>query len=107
GRDAEINRRELHRLMEFAGMRDHEPPREFTDELWEAYTRAVLKSTSWLVIFQITDVFGWKTRFKTPGSVAAANWSYRLEPTVQQLNRDPTLVARVKNFSRLAQESGR
>jgi 4-alpha-glucanotransferase len=107
GKDVDNNRRELRRLMEFAGLKDREPPREFTDELWEAYTRGVLKSTSWLVIFQITDVFGWKTRFNTPGSVAASNWSYRIEPTVEQLNRDAPLVARAENFSRLAQESGR
>ena len=103
----ENNRRELVRLMKFAGMRDSEPPREFTEALQEAFARAVLKSTSWLVIFQITDLFGWKERFNTPGSVAASNWSCRIEPTVAELEQDPALRGRAERFSRLARESGR
>jgi len=106
-REPDKNRRELRRLMEFAGIRDREPPREFTEELHEAFTRTVLKGASWLVIFQITDVFGWKTRFNTPGSVATSNWSYRIEATVSQLDQDPTLVARAERFSRLAHEAQR
>ena len=77
GKDVENNRRELRRLMEFARLKNDEPPREFTEELHEAFTRAVLNSKSWLAVFQITDVFGWTARFNTPGSVAASNWSYR------------------------------
>ena len=107
GRDPDKNRRELRRFMEFAGIRDREPPREFTEELHEAFTRTVLKGASWLVIFQITDVFGWKTRFNTPGSVATSNWSYRIEATVSQLDQDPTLAARAERFSRLAHEAQR
>jgi len=107
GREPDKNRRELRRFMEFAGIRDREPPREFTEELHEAFTRTVLKGASWLVIFQITDVFGWKTRFNTPGSVATSNWSYRIEATVSQLDQDPTLAARAERFSRLAHEAQR
>ena len=107
GKDVENNRRELQRLMEFAGLSRNEPPREFTEELQEAFTRAVLNSASWLVVFQITDVFGWTARFNTPGSVAAANWSYRLAPTVTELDKDPVLLGRAERFARLAKESGR
>ena len=107
GKDVENNRRELRRLMEFAGMKAGEPPREFTEEIHEAFTRAVLRSKSWLVIFQITDVFGWTARFNTPGSVAATNWSYRLGPTVSELDKDPLLLRRAERFARLARESGR
>src|SRR5207302_1295970 len=107
GKNVENNRRELRRLMAFVGINDGEPPREFTNELREAFTRAVLNGESWLVIFQIMDVFGWKSRFNTPGSVSASNWSYRVEPTVAELDQDPTLSAQAEGFSRLAIESGR
>ena len=74
-------------------MKNAEPPREFTDQLHEAFTRTVLQSPSWLAVFQITDVFGMTARFNTPGSVAATNWSYRLPHTVKELDEDPVLLA--------------
>ena len=107
GKDAEINRRELGLMMEFAGLKNGEPSREFTDELHEAITRAVLQAPSWLAVFQITDVFGMTQRFNTPGSVATTNWSYRLPYAVDELDEDPVLLAQTEMFSRLAQESGR
>jgi len=107
GKDVETNRRELRLLMEFAGLKDAEPPREFTDQLREAFTRTVLQSASWLAVFQITDVFGMTARFNTPGSVAATNWSYRLPHTVKELDEDTVLLQQAEMFSRLAQESGR
>jgi 4-alpha-glucanotransferase len=107
GKDMETNRRELRLMMVFSGLKDAEPPREFTDQLHEAFTRAVLQSPSWLALFQITDVFGMTARFNTPGSVASTNWSYRLPHTVKELDEDPALLAQTEMFARLAQESGR
>jgi 4-alpha-glucanotransferase len=107
GKNVEGNRHELRRLMEFAGDGDGEPPREFTDQLLEAFTRAIMNSSSWLVVFQITDVFGMTARFNTPGSVASSNWSYRLPHTVKELAADPVLERRASRFSTLAIESGR
>jgi 4-alpha-glucanotransferase len=107
GKNIEGNRHELGRMMSFAGMKNGEPPREFSDEILEAFTRTVMKSPSWLVIFQITDVLAMTARFNTPGSVAATNWSYRLPMTVKQLEEDPKLVERAERFSRLSVESGR
>jgi 4-alpha-glucanotransferase len=107
GKDVEANRHELRAMMEFAGLEDSEPPRHFSDQFHEAFTRAVLQSSSWLAVFQITDVFGMTARFNTPGSVAATNWSYRLPQTVRELDEDPVLLQQTKMFSRLAKESGR
>src|SRR6266704_411079 len=104
GREVENSRRELRRFMEFAGLKNEEPPREFTDRVHEAFTRVVMQSNSWLVIFQITDVFGQTARFNTPGSTSLANWSYRLPQTVPQLDEDPSLLAKARMFSRLARE---
>ena len=107
GKDVETNRRELRLMMEFAGLKSAEPPREFTDQLHEAFTRAVLQSPSWLAVFQITDVLGMTARFNTPGSVAPTNWTYRLPNTVKELDADPVLLAQTEMFARLAQETGR
>lgn len=107
GKDVEANRRELRQTMEFAGLRGVEPPREFTDQLHEAFTRTVLQSPSWLAVFQITDVFGMTARFNTPGSVAPTNWTHRLPYTVRELDEDLLLLEQAEMFSRLARESGR
>lgn len=107
GKHVENARRELRLFMEFVGLKGEEPRREFTDRVHEAFTRAVMQSNSWLVIFQITDVFGQTARFNTPGSTSSANWSYRLPQTVKELDKDPALLAKAKMFSRLARESGR
>ncbi|HVM48803.1 MAG TPA: 4-alpha-glucanotransferase [Candidatus Acidoferrum sp.] len=107
GKDPENNRRELQRMMEFAGLKGREPAREFTDELHEAFTRTVMQAPSWLVVFQITDVFGMKERFNTPGSVSPHNWTHRLPQTVKELDEDPVLLAQAEMFARLAKESGR
>ncbi len=93
--------------MEFAGLDGREPPREFTDQVHEAFTRTVLESPSWLAVFQITDVFAMTARFNIPGSVSPANWSHRLPRTVRELDEDPVLRQKTEMFSRLAQESGR
>jgi len=107
GKEVENNHLELRRLMDFAGLPGEEPPRDFTDRLHEAFTRVVMKSHSWLAVFQITDVFAMTARFNTPGSVGCANWSYRLPYTVAQLDQEPALLAKTQMFSRLAKEARR
>jgi 4-alpha-glucanotransferase len=107
GKNVEANRRELDLFLKFIGLTGEEPPKGLTDQIHEAFTRKVMESNSWLVVFQITDVFGQTDRFNTPGSTSTANWSHRLPHTVKQLDKDPVLHAKAKMFSRLARESGR
>lgn len=107
GHDVDNARREQRHLMSFAGLGHEEAPREFNDRLLEGFTRAVMEANSWLVIFQITDVFAQTERFNVPGSVSAGNWSHRLPQTVTQLEAEATLAAKARMFSELAKESGR
>ncbi len=107
GKEVEHNRLELRRMMAFAGLKDEELPREFSDRVHEAFTRAVMESNSWLAVFQITDVFGQAERFNTPGSTSIANWSHRLPQTVKQLDEDATLAAKAQMFAQLAERGGR
>jgi 4-alpha-glucanotransferase len=107
GNDVEHNRRELRAMMDFAGLKDEEPPRVFSDRLHEAFTRAMMESNAWLAVFQVQDVFAQTARFNVPGSTSTTNWSARLPQTVKQLDNDPAFLARTKMFSRLAMETGR
>jgi 4-alpha-glucanotransferase len=107
GRDVEASRRELQRMMDFAGLKGEEPTREFSLRFHEAFARVVLRSPSWLVVFQLTDVLGLTARFNTPGSVSENNWTYRLTQPVSELDEDPYLAERAEMFSRLAVETGR
>lgn len=107
GRNVEGNRRELQYILRFAGLPEGDPPRQFTEQILEAFSRAVLGSPSWLAVFQITDVFGLTARFNVPGSLSPTNWTYRLPQTVRQLREDPLLHRRAEMFSRLVRENGR
>jgi len=107
GKNGETNRRELRLMMEFAGLKGVEPPREFSHQLHEAFTRTVLRSPSWLAVFQITDIFAMTARFNIPGSVAPTNWTHRLPYTVRELDENPVLLQKTRMFSRLAKEARR
>lgn len=107
GRDVENNRRELQHVMNFAGLRDEAPPRDWNERVHEGFMRAVLQSNSWLAVIQIQDVFGQTARFNVPGSTSTSNWSARLEQTVKQLDTDPKLLAKTTVLSRLAKDAGR
>jgi len=55
----------------------------------------------------ITDVFGQEGRFNVPGSIGAGNWSYRLEKSVAELDKDPNLLRKTELFSRLVRDAHR
>ena len=107
GQGVDSNRRELQHLMNFAGLHNEEPPREFNDRLHEAFLRALMQSNSWLAVIQIQDVFGQTARFNVPGSTSTANWSARVVQTVKQLDTNASLLTKARTFSRLAKEAGR
>ncbi len=107
GHNVAENRRELHRLMDFARLGGDPVPREFTPALHEAYLRRVAQSNSWLVVLMITDVFGQTFRFNTPGSVSDENWTTRMDRTVNELDQDPAMLARTNTVTRLMREAGR
>jgi 4-alpha-glucanotransferase len=107
GLNAAENRRELHYLMQFAGLGSEPAPRDFTPRLHEAYLRRVAQSNSRLVVVMLTDVFGLTARFNTPGTVSDENWSTRMDQTVAGLEQDAVLLAKAKTFTRLMTEAGR
>jgi 4-alpha-glucanotransferase len=99
--------KELKRWMKYCGADSQEPPREFNDQIHQLILRGVLNSNSWLAVFMITDVFGMEGRFNVPGAVSEGNWSYRLEKTVAELDKDPNLLHKTQMFAKLVKESHR
>lgn len=107
GRDVEHHRWELRRVMNFGGIWNEEPPREFTDRIHEAFVQRLMESNSWLAVFQVQDIFGHASRFNVPGSTSNSNWSARLDQTVKELKSDPRLRAKGEMMAKLAKQSGR
>lgn len=98
---------DVYRTQRFAGLDDHTMIRAYNPEVREAIQSRLLGCASWLVVFMITDLFGWKHRFNVPGPVADSNWSERLPYTVSELGSHPDLE-RVRAFIRdQVRESGR
>lgn len=93
--------------MKFCGKAGQEPYRDFAGAAHEMILRGVLNTPSWLAVFMITDIFGSEARFNVPGAVTEGNWSYRLDKTVAELDRDAQWRARVERFERLVRESNR
>jgi len=106
GHNAPGNRRELHHIMQFAGV-EGEAPREFSDALRVGYLRRVANANSRYVVVMITDVFGQVARFNIPGAVSGENWSTRMPQTVAELDQNPALRAKTKSFAGLMKEAGR
>ncbi len=98
---------EMKRWMKYCGREGEPVVREFNDHVHEMILRGVLASNSWLAVLMITDVFGSEARFNVPGAVSDANWSYRLEKTVRELDKDPALRHKTQMFSRLVKQTGR
>jgi 4-alpha-glucanotransferase len=107
GKDPDASREELRRILRFAGRPEDPIPRNFTPEILSGYVSAVMRSNSWLAIFQITDVFAMEARFNTPGSIADSNWSYRMPVPVAAFDTNSNYSSFAAAFSRLAVESGR
>ena len=96
-------RYELRILCEYAGVPVEQAPREFTEEVHLALLRALFNSNSWLAVLMITDLFGRRERFNSPGVASGANWTQRMHAPVAELESEP-ILAKVKQ---LLKECGR
>jgi 4-alpha-glucanotransferase len=106
GKNVVEHERELRLALDFAGV-TAKPEREYSDALREGALRATLRANSILAVVMLADVFGQPIRFNTPGTAYDGNWSARMSETVEELDRDPNLLAKAKTFSRLVCETNR
>ena len=79
----------------------------FTPAVHRALVTQICAAGSELVLFLLQDVLGTRDRINTPGTTTSANWTYRLPAPVEDLMRDPGVVAAITMVRERLQNSGR
>jgi 4-alpha-glucanotransferase len=69
-------------------------PPPFVPTVRDAMLRALLASTSRLVMLPLQDVFGWDSRINTPATVSDANWTWRVPVLMDAWRESPEWVER-------------
>lgn len=85
------------RLFEERGHAD--PTQSWTGRLRDAFLELAYRSGSSELFVPIQDLFGWRDRINVPGTVSAANWTWRLPWPVDRLREVPEARDRA-SFSR-------
>lgn len=78
-----------------------------TPPILDALTKALLASPSRIVILPIQDIFGWRGRINTPGTISDANWSWRMPWGVEGLAQEKEPLERAATLLRWTREAGR
>jgi 4-alpha-glucanotransferase len=60
-----------------------------------------------LALVLVQELLGERQRINTPGTVTGANWTYRLPRPLEELARDPRMIARANALRALVDASGR
>lgn len=94
------------RLARFAGI-DAEQPPPYSDALKWRLLEALFACPSRYVAVLITDLFGLRDRFNTPGTTGGDNWRVRLPWSVRQLREDPILHREARRLRELGRSTGR
>ena len=98
---------ELYRTLRFANMCDKELVRNYFPEVHHQVIARALHAKSWMVVFMITDLFGWDLRFNVPGPAADSNWSVRLPLTIEEFDMEAGVLEATKGLKRTMVDSGR
>jgi 4-alpha-glucanotransferase len=72
-----------------------------------AQFRVLFGAASQLTLILAPELLGEHRRINTPGTVGAANWTYRLPATMDDLSRDGAISARFDAIRTLVHEAGR
>jgi 4-alpha-glucanotransferase len=75
--------------------------------LWKALLRLLFNSGAELTLTLVSELLGESRRINLPGTVGGANWTYRLPASLEALERDPAVVARMREVRVLIEQSGR
>jgi 4-alpha-glucanotransferase len=77
------------------------------DNVRDAMLTALYAAPSRLVIIPIQDLFGWRERINLPGTVGAANWSWRLPLAIEDMINHPAFAARLAQLRAMIARTGR
>jgi len=85
-----------------------EPQRDtLGDRAVDAILSALYAAPSRLTIAPLQDLFGWKERVNTPGTVDAINWKWRLPFALDRLPDNSELSARIAALHAIASRTRR
>ena len=76
----------------------------FDDRIRDLLLAALYSSPSTLALIPFQDVLGSRERINVPGTVDAANWTYRMPVNIADLTANGADIERLR---KLAAESGR
>jgi 4-alpha-glucanotransferase len=99
----EFTSQEKEQLQKLAGV----PAGASEDERTFALLATLFKSGSALTLTLVQELLGEKARINTPGTVGAANWSYRLPKPIEELEADDRVNARFDRIAGLVRGGGR
>ena len=88
------DRRALLQLRPVAAAGIVDPEQPFDDRLRDALLRMMYGAASRELLLPVQDVFGWRDRINTPGTVGEHNWTWRLPWAVDELRSVPAAAAR-------------
>jgi 4-alpha-glucanotransferase len=80
-------RKEMREILDFCGQPGIPVPCAYTPEVHSAFIHGLFASNSWLVVHQITDIFGSSDRFNVPGAVGDQNWTTRVEGEIKEWDK--------------------
>ncbi len=99
-------RERMLRVLDLAPVGSRESRTDF-ERMRDRMLAALYASPSRMVLIPIQDLFGWRERINLPGTVAPANWSWRLPLAIEEMTWDPEIGSRIAALRSLAKESGR
>jgi 4-alpha-glucanotransferase len=73
----------------------------------DAIIETIYAAPSQLAVTPIQDLFGWNDRVNLPGSISAANWSWRLPFDLERFADDPARRRRIERLRAIAERTGR
>jgi 4-alpha-glucanotransferase len=105
----EIGAQERRVLLDSLGIADRADAEN--DQLCEPARNAILEAIyaapSCFVVEPIQDLFGWTARINSPGTVADANWTWRLPAPIEELMNDPEIARQTAALAEIVKRSGR
>lgn len=107
GPDGSEGWKEVQRLMKFLALDEENPPLTFTPELHQVFLKTLMESPCWLALLMITDLLGTKQRFNEPGQGGDANWSQRLDASLDDLEKNPEYSEKIGAFEKLIVKTDR
>jgi 4-alpha-glucanotransferase len=93
------------RLFADRGLAD--PGQPWNDALRDVLIELAYRSGSDDVILPVQDVFGWRARVNTPGTVGPGNWTWCLPWSVDRADEDAVALERAAFLQELAARTGR